>query len=287
MSLGRSDFERLQRDARNLSDDAKPYLQRARDHLRNTTNPVDTLALLHVLWDSPYANRPDQKATLDAVGQWFEQRLRRDPAVSCEHLRLEIGWLRRIVVAGSSERRAQEQTKANAPQQGRKQQSQPPRHRNRKSKQTKAAFGSNIDHLYESRERAKRLSGPASNAGEPEPAQSVRLEVPATLQVCLAPEVLKDARKLAKKRIDKGKAPKDKLLALRPADPAFLVHTTDLYASLLHTDGMDELGAAIDANAGVMPPLYWRRDDIADDIPAHKGKRVARRLHLTPPADQE
>jgi hypothetical protein len=282
MRLGSGDFDRLARDARGLNEQSKSYIAEALESLRQENDPIATLRLLVALSGSPYARRHDQMEALDGVGRWLEERLRRDPGVAIERLRLELGWLRRMVIVNHSQpaqdRRSHDKSRGPAQPRG-------PAKPHGSSKPQSAAFGHDLAQLGRRRQVAlgdqaqaeSRAAAPASatKPGGMAPAPSL----PDVFRVTFADvNALREARKNAKKRAKNDRPAKDRLLTLRPVDPAQAGLAGDLHCWLLGTDGMQAVLAAMDAHDGILPALYVRRSDIVDA----DGKRVVRRVTLTP-----
>ncbi len=83
----------------------RTYLELAIGCARTGATPTEVLRLLVMLWGTAHARRSDQLAALNDVGEWIESRLAREPGLTADRLILELGWLRRIAVARSSESR--------------------------------------------------------------------------------------------------------------------------------------------------------------------------------------
>jgi hypothetical protein len=271
MRLGREDFDRLARDARSLTEQSKTYLADVLDSLRQEDDPIATLMFLIALSGSPYARRNDQREAVDGVGRWLDERLRRDPGIAIERLRLELGWLRRMVIMNHA---------------GAARTQRPPGTAHGPSTPQSAAFGNHLARLRQLRQAAlgsraqadarasARVSAPERRDTAPAPT------LPEVFRVTFADiNDLRKARKDAKKRAKNQQPAKDRQLALRPADATLAGLAADLRCWLLGTDGMPAVLAAMDAQSGIVPAFYVRRSDITD---ADVG-RVVQRVALTPP----
>jgi hypothetical protein len=274
MRLASQDFDRLARDARSLSEQSKTYIAEALESLRREQDPIATLRFLVALSGSPYARRDEQIEALDGVGRWLEERLRRDPGIALERLRLELGWLRRMVIANraGAPRPRPPQNKAHGP-----------------SRPRSAAFGQHLVQLRQRRQAAldgrtqahARTSAPAS---APAREATAPASLPDVFQVTFADiDVLRQARKDAKKRAKNHRPAKDRLLALRPADATLVGLAADLRCWLQATDGMPAVLTAMDAQSGIVPAFYVRRSDIVDA----DGGRVVKRVALAPPPPEK
>lgn len=274
MRLGSEDFARLAQDARNLNEQSKAYLSDALESLRQEQDPVVTLQFLVALSGSPYARRDEQIEALDGVGRWLEERLHRDPGITIERLRLELGWLRRMVVANHAEA-------TSAPR--------PHGQARGPSKPRSAAFGRHLAQLRQQRQavlggRARAEARAEAPASAPVREDTAPALLPDVFRVMFADiHALRTARKDAKKRAKNQQSAKDRLLALRPVDAALAGLAANLHCWLLGTDGMSAVLDAMDAQAGVAPAMYVRRSDIADA----DGKRVVQRVALAPPQPEK
>lgn len=303
MRLQRDDFLRLSGDAADPDlHEAKTYLSQALESLRHHEDPIDALALLRTLRGTAYASRGKQEQALDAVGRWLEQRLQREPGVASARLRLELGWLRRMIMARRAEDRAAGGGEGAGRQAGRDGARGAGRGQRRPGG---GGFGEDIDALRRRRARALQVTEarpePVARKQRPDPVAPV---APATLPAVVAvffadieavrearrkqkereKKLQKKAKQAAKQQKDAQQAPpagavKDRLLALRPADAAIAPLVAELGCFLLATEGMTALFEATDASGGVPPRFYVCRDDIEE----RDGKRIATRVVLTPP----
>lgn len=270
--LTAADFSRLKTDAAQPGmTDAKPYLAEAMESLRQTGDPVDTLALLHALWGTGHASRPGQKPALDAVGAWLERRLQREPGIPVERLRLELGWLRRMVLV-QNERRRTAPSDPGSRRPGAPSAAAPARPR----------FGLKLDDLRRQRARALQ-SARAVRAPSALAPGAARMEAPPPTELPDLIEVtfadigdVRQARKKARERSKDGKPPKDRLLALRAVDGALARLAANLACSLLDTVGLDAVFAEMDRRSGVSPTFHVHRNHLTE----RDGKRIAQRLSL-------
>jgi hypothetical protein len=280
--LDAAGFRRLAADARDPALlEAKSYLAEALENLRLGDDPVNTLELLRALWGTGYASGPAQKAALEAVGSWLEQRLRRERGVSVERLRSELGWLRRMVMAQRAWNKDRPDTRARGMFDGARQRSGPPA----SVKPTGPKFGHKLDELRSARTRAlKNMSAPPPAASPSAVPRGVTVprpsELPEVFAVAFADiRDVRQARRKAKERRDNHKKPKDRLIALRAVEAALAPLTANLACSLAETPGLEAVFAAMDAQGGISPRFYVCRTDLAE----RDGKRVALRISLTAP----
>jgi len=304
MRLQGKDFDRLARDVRQQPAllEAKSYLAQASESLRQSSNPIDTLVLLHALRGTGYARRSDQQEALDAVGCWLEQRIRRELVISSERLGLELGWLRRMTIAQRKEEEVARKAHTGEQRRVQDRANHDPRMRNRAQdrKSNGPAFGQDLNRLRSDRERALLA---AQQQSEPTPRNrhsqipAAPTELPEAFEVFFTDmqDVHKARRKLKDKTSGRGKKRskageqvepqkeakplKDRLCALRPVNASLARLAAGLVCSLLNTEGMDELFGATDANGGRPPAFYVRRGELAE----RDGKRVAQRVWLTLP----
>ncbi len=272
--LTTADIRRLETDAAQPGmTDAKPYLAEAMESLRQTGDPVDTLTLLLAFWGTGYASRPGQKPALDAVGSWLERRLQREPGIPVERLRLELGWLRRMVLVQNERRRTatsnQGSRRAGAPS---------------PAVPARPRFGLKLDELRRQRTRALQTAravqapaAPAPSAKRTEPPPPT--ELPDLVEVTFADIAdMRQTRKRARERSKAKKPPKDRLLAVRAVDGALARLAANLACSLLDTAGLDAVFAEMDRRSGVSPTFYVHRSHLVE----RDGKRIAQRISLAP-----
>lgn len=87
--LSSPDFVRLQEIAQGLkTDNHRRFLEDILACLRDQDDPIAALELLKALVGEAANQRPEPRLALGQVGQFFEQRLRREPGVTVERLQL-------------------------------------------------------------------------------------------------------------------------------------------------------------------------------------------------------
>lgn len=263
MSLNARDMQHLERQAREIATRGSlTYIATALGCLLETLDPIAALALLRALWGSGHGKRDKQKAGLEEVGRWLEQRIRREPGISPERLALELGWLRRLVTvcnqddddSGDSE-------------------SPPSRH----SAAASAPFGAHIELLRGKREAALAAAAtpvPVRNADRDRAAQlslSRPTRLPETFEVRFAdPQDALEAFRHVRKRRKQRKLAKDRLIDVAPVAVELQPLATDLACSVLQTDGMNQL-----LDHGGDLPTFWIA---VTDLTPRDGKRVPSRI---------
>lgn len=257
MSLTAPEMKRLEDDAREMaSDNCRGYLSDALQCLRDTCDPIAPLELLHLMWGTGHAKRPDQKTAVDDAGLWLEERLGREPGISPDRLALELGWLRRLVAVHADSDNA------------RRDQHGPGRD---------PAFGAHIERLRQSRQRALASDHPAPQADrKPDPPTVVRPErLPDSFEVrfTLWQEAI-DAFKNARERRKKNKKPKERFLAVQPVAAELQPLATDLACSMLDTEGMEEVQERTGGDPLKLPSFWIAVADLVD----RDGMRVPRRI---------
>jgi len=240
----------------------RSYLSDAQRCLRDTGDPIAPLELLRAMWNSGQAPRAEQKDALDDAGRWLEDRLKRDPEMSPQHLELELGWLLRLITI-------HEMPPSRGDRSGGHQRREP-------------GFGAHIDALRRRREHAIQRTAARKEPDRPNareqatPPGPVRPErLPDNFEACFASwqDAVK-AFKTARERSKAQKAPKDRLLPVRPIQAELQPLATDIVCSLLNTQGMDELQTRAIEGGGELP-AFWI--SVADLI-AHDGKRLVSRI---------
>jgi hypothetical protein len=283
VSLTAAEMQRLEDDARAMAaNNPRGYLSDALQCLRDTGDPFAPLALLRAMWTAGHARRDRQRAALHDAGQWLEQRLGRDPAISPDRLVLELGWLRRLVTIHGHSNGADDSSDDRH--------SRPPR---AGPGRDEPAFGAHLDQLRRKRKAllARAAVAAAVHRGDARPianspgaARPARL--PDSFEACFASwtDVL-DAFKTARKRRRDQKPAKDRLLPLKPVAVELQPLAADLACSMLDTAGLDELEARTVANNGKLPSFWIAVADLVD----RGGKRVPRRISfqaVPPPGDE-
>lgn len=245
VTLSGNDMRRLEQDARRMaSDNARAYLADTLECIRETGDPVAALELLRATWLRE--SRVQQRQALEKVGNWLAQQHARRRDIETERLVTEIGWLRRMCTYLRPDPEAGEhRPRGHA------------HHRARRGPE----FGEYLDRVLERRrrglERVKKIV-PDKSASQPAAVVArAPTSLPARVEVRLV--TLPEARaawKKARERQKKGKAPKDRLLAVQPIDAELRPLARDIHCSLLHTQCMDELFARTAANHG-HDPSFW------------------------------
>jgi hypothetical protein len=261
MTLTALEMKRLDEDVRTMAtDQCRGYIADAKRCLCDTDDPIAALELLRAMWSAGHAVRANQKAALQDAGQWLDDRLRREPALSSHRLELELGWLHRLITIHRVPRNGHDRDSWTPPRE--------------------PAFGANIDALRRSRERALTRATAHDHAASPErPDDTSRAARPEHLPDCFEACFVSwqdaiEAFKTARKRIKQKKQPKDRLLPTKPVKVELQLLATDIVCSMLHTQGMDELQAR--ATEGVTGlPSFWI--SIADLV-AHDDQRLATRI---------
>lgn len=212
-------------------------LEATKRHLHDdVAAPVEALALLEAMQGSAYAGRPNEKAALAEVGQWVEERLRRQPDVPARQFATELGWLKRLARYNDSMQRGQDRGRGRG---GRDDNRAPAPKR----------FGSTVAALRSQRARmlAEPIEAPVKStvtpAAEVAPAPDT-LELPATFEAMFLNYAdAREARKLWAKWKQKKKAPKERTLPVLPTDEALRDHPdlAGLHVCTARTQGMDAL----------------------------------------------
>lgn len=266
--LARGDFERLGSDAGRFDARSRSNLSFLEDALAaidETDDPIAGLRLLAALWHSPFANRPQPREALGAVGSWLERRLRQEPAVDSEQLTTEIGWLKRLIRSRAQE--SQNHNPGSRPYQDKP--TRPPRR----------PFGNDIERLEKLRgqQRNKRRR-PIKTKKKSAPAVT---ELPACFEVGFESlPAARNARRIAKKAHRRGREAKEALLNLVPVQGQLQALTTGLVCSTTRTSGFDEVFGAIETNAG--RPVAFFALDVGK---SEENQLLAGRLVLEPPAE--
>lgn len=210
-------------------------LEATKRHLHDdVAAPVEALALLEAMQGSAYAGRPNEKAALAEVGQWVEERLRRQPDVPARQFATELGWLKRLARYNDSMQRGQDRG-----------------HGGRDDNRAPAPkrFGSTVAALRN--QRARMLAEPteAPVRSTPTPAVEVAaapaaLELPATFEAMFLNYAdAREARKLWAKWKKNKRDPKERTLPLLPTDEALRDHPdlAGLHVCTARTEGMGDL----------------------------------------------
>lgn len=273
MSLTAHDMRELDDDARQCATEScRGYLADAVRSLRDTGDPVATLALLHAMWSS-HARRRNQKAALDDAGIWLERRLVHTPGISVDRLALELGWLQRLITIHIARDKQQRDRNADG--------SARDAANHERDMPRRPAFGNEIERLRSKRARA--LQAASSSALEtslaipPAPAPPPRLPDLLEVRFSEAREAI-EAFKSARERRNKGKSPKPRILPVRPVRDELVSAVRDLACSLLDTEGMPELEARYRTDSGRMPS-FWI---VTADLPPETAPRLVRRILLDP-----
>jgi hypothetical protein len=263
MSLTAAEMKVLEEDARVMATESRRYLADATQCLRETLDPVAPLELLRALWSTAHARRPQQKAALQAAGDWLDDRVRRDPALSPQRLELELGWLRRLVAFKPTDRSGNARDDRYPPH-------EPP-------------FGSQIDALRRKRAQllARAAPNPVAPPSPPDAARPPRPAPPAELPESFEAHFANwrdagEAFKTARKRIKQQKQPKERLLAVLPVREELRALASDIVCCLLRTYGMTELQERAVASGGELP-RFWIG---AADLVHQEGKRLVTRISL-------
>jgi hypothetical protein len=269
MSLTARDMQQLDDHAREIAaQGGGTYLADALGCLLDTRDPTAALDLLKALWGSGHGRRANQRAGLEEVGLWLEQRIQRELAISVERLALELGWLRRFIkIHDAHDRNTGHHDDPRDP----------------RDQPTRAPFGASIDRLRARREAALARNPAAASAppSEPyrDPSASATPPVPDHLPDSFEARFASwqdaiEAFRRARDRRKQGKPPKDRLLDIVPVATELRRLAGDLACSMLDTDGMLQL---ID-HGGDLPSFHVTTTDLV----ARDGKRIPSRIAIAP-----
>jgi hypothetical protein len=267
MSLTARDMQQLDEQAREIAaQGGGTYIADALGCLLDTRDPTVALTLLHALWGSGHGKRANQRAGLEEVGLWVEQRIQRELAISVERLALELGWLRRFIKIHDA--RDRDHGHRDDP-------------RDRRDQPTRAPFGAHIDRLRARREAALARDAAAASAAATPSAPSASAtppdpdHLPERFEARFAswPDAI-DAFRRARDRRKQGKPLRDRLLDIVPVATELHRLAGDLACSMLDTDGMLPL---ID-HGGELPSFQVTTTDLAP----RDGKRVPSRIAIAP-----
>lgn len=264
------DFETLTAIATGFSHQSKSVLADALRCLRETRDPIILLELLRELWRADPG--PGPQDDIAAVGDWLVDRLRRRSSTP-DNLLTELGWLYRLAVIYGKDRRAE------------RRRAYSDRRRDRASQTP--AFASQIEALRRSLQRAN--AGPSVDLFAPRAevvassSAEVAARLPNILEVCFeSPTAATEAFRNARARIKDGKAPRPRLLALHPVDPALRALAGSLVCSTTATAGMQEVEQRMRDASGVAPS-FWV---VIAALAAHDEKRLALQVHTVMPNDE-
>lgn len=214
------------------------FLAEVVQSLTRTQRPdpvLATLELLIGLWNSGYAERPDERRALNDVGRWLENKVLRNPSIAAATLAEEVAWLRRL------SKYHEKNTKTGAGQD-----------------KTKVAreFGDKLDSL-----RQKRQQAAISEAKKVVKAEVVpeKVELPEILELEFVDFV--KAREVygnLKKRLDKKKEVTETLLEARPKDEK-LRAAGNLVVSTTTTEGFVDWFKVVLTKGGGARPFRARQ----------------------------
>lgn len=268
MTINRVVLEKLRTSASGFATkNHRSYLAEALQCMRETEDPVAALRLLHAMWGSSYADRDFQKAALNDIGKWLEERLSREPAVTHGAIATELGWLRRLSQIADAAREDEHE--------------RPP---GRRGDTPSLLFGKRIVRIEERRAEAAASARPRSRPIVPEPASvpPPPTHLPPVFQVEFVDFAdARKARQTARDREKRGKSPKERYLDLRPVDPRLVPLAAGLVCSTQATEGFDAPFEESQRNAGAVCSFYVTALEERD------GRRFARAIALHPPKSGE
>lgn len=274
MSLTSQDMQRLEDHARDAAPASLTYLADAQRCLLDTRDPIAALELLQALWRSGHARRDHQRAGLEDVGQWLEQRIRRELDISPEQLALELGWMQRLVkVHGTKARGTPDRDRDDGD-----------RRTSRHADSRGAPFGAHLDALRTRRiaalaAEADTLSAPAraKQRGPAAPSPPPRREhLPDVFEARFADrQLVIEAFQHARKRRKQDKPLKPRLLDALPVEADLQPLATDLACSMVDTAGMARL---LDQPGEL--PTFWIT---TADLTVRDGKRVPAQISFALP----
>ncbi len=229
MTLKPDEMARLESDALAFNKEHISFLSEASNALfavDASKDPViDALALLVGMWRGGFAPRDNQKNALNDVGRWIERRVKQDIRIDAERLRLEIGWLKRLAKG------------KDAPDRGKK----------NERRGIRREFGDGLESLRQERDRFDRAPKPPDVDEEPKPPT----ELPERFEARFVDfKAAREARGNAKRRLRRGREPRDVLLAVLPTDAMIVPLAERLVASTTRTQGFHELFDRVEKSGG-------------------------------------